>query len=231
MPSAIEQGRLSSHELTVVMSGSMTYIVEGVEYTLGAKDAIFIPRMTKRLRTRGESMCDYVSFNFMSETPPLPIYMRGACHSEIMLLISALDKIEAKRELPLTERASGVLDTILSLLSDYERIGKMSRLTRQILDYVHAQYKERIRLSDISAVTFFSGEYCESVFSRDTGKSIIDYVLDLRISEAQRLIIEGALSLGEISEQVGFTDYNYFSRTFKKRTGYAPTAYRRAVRS
>ena len=227
----MKPGKLSSHELTVVISGSMTYTVDGVAYTLGANDAIFIPGMTKRERAKGTSVCDYVSFNFQSAPLSLPIYMRGACQGEIMLLISALDRIEAKPELPFLERASEILGVIISLLGDYERIGKMSQLTRQILEYVHAQYKGRVRLSDIAAATFFSAEYCESVFARDTGKSIIDYVLDLRMSEAQRLIIEGVLSLGEISEQVGFTDYNYFSRTFKKRTGYAPTAYRRAVRS
>ncbi len=220
---------MSHHELTVVISGSMTYTVEGVRYELGAKDAILIPALTERHRDVPDEACDYVSFNFHSEPPELPICMRGACHSEIMLLISAIDRIDSKPHLPTALRAEGILGVILELLSDYERAGRMSPLTRQILEHLHKEYRGRVRLEDIAAVTFFSAEYCESIFKRDVGKSIIDYSIDLKISEAQRLIIEGALSLSEISEQVGFADYNYFSRTFKKRTGYSPTAYRRAI--
>ena len=106
----------------------------------------------------------------------------------------------------------------------------MTPITRDILSYLHEHFRERITLDDIGKITFFSPVYCETVFRREIGRAIIDYVIELRISEAEKLILENAYPLGEISRAIGFQDYNYFSRTFKKRTGYSPTEYRRRAR-
>ena len=48
-----------------------------------------------------------------------------------------------------------------------------------------------------------------------------------RIDEAKRLLLGEEIPLAAIAEQLGFRDYNYFSRAFKKRCGYTPSAYRR----
>ena len=50
----------------------------------------------------------------------------------------------------------------------------------------------------------------------------------LTISSAKSLLSEG-VSLKDVSEAVGFSDYNYFSRLFKKRTGYTPNAFRQTL--
>lgn len=229
-PRAIERGRLASHELTLVISGGMTYIVDGVRYDLVGKSAIFIPALTERERVATDEECDYVSFNFTSEAPALPTVIENACRSEVMLLISALDRIGEKPQLNLYARGAEVLEVIISLLEEYKKAESMSALTLDILKFIHAGYKSRITLRSVADAFFFSAGYCESVFSQDMGRSIIDYVLELRVTEAQRLMLESSAALTEIAELVGFADYNYFSRVFKKRTGYTPTAYRKQIR-
>ena len=71
--------------------------------------------------------------------------------------------------------------------------------------------------------------YCDIIFKRETGQSIIGYLTDQRIIEAKKLLIDSLLSLKEVAENVGFEDYNYFSRIFKKKTGYTPTQFRNLV--
>lgn len=230
IPPKLKRGSLTSHELTFVISGEMIYIVDGVRYLLGDKSAVFIPAQTVRERLISECECDYISFNFNSDPPKLPTVIGNAQHSEIMLLLSSVDRIAEKPRLSFYNRASEVLGVIISVLEDYMRTEKMTPLTLDILEYLHKNFRSRITLGDIASHFFFSPVYCESVFSSDIGRSIIDYVLDLRISEAEHLIVEGNMTLGEIAESVGFSDYNYFSRTFKKRSGYTPTAYRRAIK-
>ena len=68
---------------------------------------------------------------------------------------------------------------------------------------------ERISLDDIGKAMFFSPTYCSAVFRRETGKSIINYILDEKVNEAKKLILEG-VALTQVAEQVGFNDYNYF---------------------
>ena len=58
---------------------------------------------------------------------------------------------------------------------------------------------------------------------------MIDYLLQIRMEAAKRLLSEGSFALGAVAEAVGFDDYNYFSRVFKKRTGYTPTEYKKLI--
>jgi two-component system response regulator YesN len=61
------------------------------------------------------------------------------------------------------------------------------------------------------------------------GCSIIDYTLSLRINRAKNMLAAGTHTLSQIAERVGFEDYNYFSRVFKKRTGYTPSGYKKML--
>jgi YesN/AraC family two-component response regulator len=63
---------------------------------------------------------------------------------------------------------------------------------------------------------------------RYSGKSVGQLVIDLRIKRAKHLLAnERNLTVSQVSAVVGIEDYNYFSRIFKKETGYSPTEYRK----
>ena len=63
--------------------------------------------------------------------------------------------------------------------------------------------------------------------SRYMTSGIAEHIKNLRLEEAKRLLRESGLSVREISEQVGFNDYNYFCRVFKKETGVPAGVYRK----
>ena len=65
-----------------------------------------------------------------------------------------------------------------------------------------------------------------SKFKEITGMSIGAYIADKRLARAKELLADDALSVGEISELLGFGSQRYFSTFFKERTGMSPTAYR-----
>ena len=69
----------------------------------------------------------------------------------------------------------------------------------------------------------------KKLFKKETGKSIINYLLDERLESAKMLIREGSLSLSDIAVETGFSDYNYFSRIFKKRVGVSPISYKKNI--
>jgi len=76
---------------------------------------------------------------------------------------------------------------------------------------------------------FFSPLYCEIIFKRYTGTSIIKYLIQQRIERAKALLLDGTLSLKAIAIAVGFEDYNYFSRVFKRATGTSPKQYKVSI--
>ena len=222
--------QLSFYDLTLVLSGSVTYLIDGKEILLQSGDAILIPPGRVRERRAAEGETDYVSFNFTSAYPfALPLHIEDAMHSDALFLISAFDKINGRSYLDHKEENAHLLACLLLVLENRVKARGIHPLVRTIMKYVHGHLGERITLEDIGKETFFSPIYCDTLFKKETGHSIIDYVIEKRIDEAKRLLLEGTVSLSDIAETLGFHDYNYFSRVFKKRSGYTPSAYRRLM--
>ena len=60
-----------------------------------------------------------------------------------------------------------------------------------------------------------------------TGKTMLAYLNELRISKARQLLSDGTSQISRVAEQCGFHDIYYFSRVFKKYTGTTPGAFSR----
>jgi transcriptional regulator GlxA family with amidase domain len=67
-------------------------------------------------------------------------------------------------------------------------------------------------------------------FRAATGSTLIEYVQNLRIEHAKRLLEEARLPVDEISAAAGYEDASFFRRLFKRRTGLSPSDYRRMFR-
>jgi len=228
---AISPSRIGYLELTLLLHGSVTYYVEGVPHRLEGGDAILIPAGALRARDESEQAADYVSFNFITDTPPvLPLVMEAVTGSEIKLLLATCDEVRKKYFFAGEDILLPLLTSLVRLLAERLERRRQSTLTRDILRFIEGHLTEKITLADVGAATFFSPAHCEAVFKRETGHSILDYWLSARVSEAKRLLLEGSLSLKDVAAEVGFLDYNYFARVFKKKTGYTPRALKRGAK-
>jgi len=224
----IDPSHIGFCELTVVFDGTLEYTVDGTVLRLTAGDMLYISKGSFRSRSVSKEAADYISFNFLTtEEIGLPRVLRGAVCGEIVLLTAAYDKMETRAYSDQTEKYVHLLACIISVLEEIAASAQISPLTKRIMEYIHSNLCRRITLADIGHQTFFSPIYCDTVFKRETGRSIIDYVIDRRIDEAKKLLLEGSMTLAQVAEAVGFADYNYFSRVFRKRSGYTPGAYKR----
>ncbi len=216
------------YDLTLVLRGTLSYIINGESITLSAGDVLCLPSGTLRARDAGTERADYISFNFTPERAPrLPIRSERLVGSDVRLLIAAYDEFSKLPLVDSTKKTSYLLSCILLILEDKLVQKQYSPLTLKIIEYIHANLASKITLETIGEATFFSPVYCEGVFRCETGKPIIDYLIDARIAEAKKMLVGDVQSLVKVAEAVGFSDYNYFSRVFKKRTGYTPREYKR----
>lgn len=103
------------------------------------------------------------------------------------------------------------------------RIGK-------VIDYIEENYNANIKLEDMAALTFMSIRNFQRIFKKAIGETPIDYLIQVRLSKARKLLRETATPIGEISIIVGFGECNYFSRKFKKIVGVTPYKYRLQVK-
>lgn len=82
-------------------------------------------------------------------------------------------------------------------------------------------------LDSLAAVAFMNKYYLSHEFKRHIGKSVIDYLIDKRISVAKVLLETTNHSMDQISQIVGFNSQSYFNQIFKKKLGITPSKYRK----
>lgn len=222
----ISPKQINCYELTFVLDGEMVYVLDGVSYLAKKGSLIFVKPKTIRARNAIANM-DYISFNFTASEDPiqLPTILNDVLTGSLKLLLKSFENIY-DHTLNFEDERLNLLLQCIFLEIEHQKEKKIEHpLVSKIMQYVKGRITERLTLEDISKITFFSPSYCEFIFKRETGKSIIDYIIDQRITAAKNLLMEGTLRTTEIAELTGFSDYNYFSRVFKKRTGYTPTEY------
>ncbi len=92
--------------------------------------------------------------------------------------------------------------------------------------YIEQHYMENITLNDISEMVYISPYYFSKLFKEKTGRNFIEYLTGTRMEHAKRLLETTEQSVKEICVSVGYSDPNYFSRSFKKYEGMTPGEYR-----
>ncbi len=97
----------------------------------------------------------------------------------------------------------------------------------EILGYINNSYFEEISLETISARYYLSTYYFSRTFKEVTGFHFVDYLNNVRIKEAKKLLLNSSLSVNEIASAVGFNSNTHFGRVFKQITGCSPSAYKK----
>lgn len=77
---------------------------------------------------------------------------------------------------------------------------------------------------------YLTPTYLSAVFKKQTGLTIGQYLLGIRVEHAKQKMKDPQLKFYQISEQVGYADANYFAKIFKKMTGMTPTEYKESLR-
>lgn len=94
------------------------------------------------------------------------------------------------------------------------------------IDYIHKHFKESIRLETLAKIEHYHPVYYSTWFKKKTGKSLKDYIAELRLQEARHLLNSTGLSMSGISEELGFENSSSFTRWFVKSEGISPQKYR-----
>jgi two-component system response regulator YesN len=93
-------------------------------------------------------------------------------------------------------------------------------------DFIEENYRKDISLDDVSRTVDISSYYFSKLFKEETGENFIEYLTNIRIENAKKLLQNRDLSIKNICVDTGYGDPNYFSRIFKKLVGVTPTEYR-----
>jgi YesN/AraC family two-component response regulator len=179
------------------------------------------------MRLESETEVDYISFNFNCDREiRLPLHLKNAVHSDALLLIAAYDKIGVSPYFDNKEKNEHLLACLISVLEDRAERQRFSPLTLKIMKYIRQNMDNKITLEDISKLTFFSSVYCDTVFKRETGKTLSEYIREKRMQMASHLLATTQLQIQSVATRCGIMDVQYFSKMFKAATGTTPKEYR-----
>ncbi len=95
-----------------------------------------------------------------------------------------------------------------------------------IKEYIGEHLRDKITMKYLAEQMHMNEQYLTRIFKRETGQSVLDYITDQRMITAGRLLRETDYSVNFIADCVGCENYSYFTKLFKKQTGYTPTEYR-----
>ncbi len=115
----------------------------------------------------------------------------------------------------------------LAYIKSNEKTGRESRRIDKILQYIRQHYDTNITIDLLCDRFGCSRSYVSHSFNEVAGKSFKQYLTDLRIRHAKRLVEVTNLTVTEIAFSVGFNDSNYFSTVFLHSVGMSPLAYRK----
>ena len=104
-------------------------------------------------------------------------------------------------------------------------------LLNRVVVYMHYHYSENITIPQLGRQINLTERRFRKLFHDAYGISPSEYLINLRLTNAQQLLQDSSLSIAEVAEACGYADPLYFSRLFHKKIGVSPLAYRKGKRA
>ena len=101
-----------------------------------------------------------------------------------------------------------------------------SRRILKVKNFISKNYMDELRLPELASLAGMSGSAFSRFFKLHTGRNISEYIIDLRLGYAARMLVDTAKSISEIGFDCGFNNLSNFNRIFKKKKGCSPSEFR-----
>lgn len=98
---------------------------------------------------------------------------------------------------------------------------------KKIIEEINQRYTEKISLGDLADGCGLSIGHLSTLIKKETGQSFSEYITGKRMEDAKKLLCREELSIDDIADMVGYHDYFYFTKAFKKYMGMSPSMYRK----
>ncbi len=151
-----------------------------------------------------------------------PVHIDGCSNMNVQLIEQITNSEECwKVRLKIIRRYCNLIRE--HRLSDY------SLPVRKVLTIISIDLAADLSLKNLAEHLHINASYLSTLFKKETGVSLTEYVTNSRIDYAKRLLANTDLPMKVITQQCGFSDINYFIRQFKKCTGMTPKYYKEST--
>jgi len=228
----LEPSKLRYYDLTYVIKGSLNYIIDGERVVLEENDAIFLKPGTLRAREATDTPVKYVSFNFTilgDRDLPFEPVMRKVVTNDIIKLTHIFPKSRLICYDHSKEKIANILNYILFELIDVYSYKTSNEYIIRAIQYIEEHITENISLSGVAEHLNLSKEYTASLFKKETGETVTFYIQERKMQLAKEKMQTTNAPLSKIAADLGYDNYSYFSRIFKKHFNISPQKYSRRM--
>lgn len=146
--------------------------------------------------------------------------------SEEQGFYAVVDFMSILYELSLYEDARTLATSSFSKIETYSD----SRRVQKVQHYISEHYREEIRLGVLAEMVGMTPVSFSRFFKLRTGKTLSDYIIDIRLGFATRLLVDSTRTVAEVCYDCGFNNLSNFNRLFKRKKGCSPKEFRENYR-
>ncbi len=228
VPFPMDPVTIGCYGMTAIRKGKMCFTINGTTRLLKTGDIQFNTPGTVRSRFQGDEQTEYITITFSAE-PTLDFqisgFLPGAFTGAVSVLLYQI-VFQANQKQQDTAVIDSLLNCLLQLLRQQSADSAIHPVVLQMQEYISVNLLSSITVEDVAAFVNRSSSYCNMLFRRETGNSIIQFTQELKVHQACRRLISSDLPISVIAKELAFSDSNYFCRIFKKHTGLTPNQYR-----
>lgn len=218
---AVEMRDRPCFGISLCISGQITYTQNGKKYVSNESNAILFPEGAN-YSLYGDREGFFPVLNFqcenlaVDEITVLPLENPKACIKVFEEIKKAAVSGERLREFGL----------FYELFDAISRTGNQNRQMENILEYIEKNVQNpALSNPDIAKFAGLSEVYLRRLFLKNCSMTPKQYIINLRIEKAKRMLVETPFTVTGISEECGFSSLYHFCRAFKMRTGATPSQY------
>jgi AraC-like DNA-binding protein len=231
--------KTKNHILLFVTAGTMIYTVEETAYRMEKKDILLVPKgVFRSARNLPDGGHDMYVFHFRCEgaNEELPILSNG---SPNMVKTSQFDYMKQRFSLitqhwlkksPYSENICyyALMEVLCHLneeIDSQKEYGKPYSHVVQMQNFILQHYQRPISITELADVIDRTPNYVSTIFRQVTGRTVSEYIQQIRITAACDLLANSQMTVNEVSDYLGYCEPSYFNKVFKRVTGTSPSKY------
>jgi len=177
--------------------------------------------------TSSPEMIKNICYSILIVTQTILIKMQLNMDQIIGEYSCLVEQINQKRQLTeLKELMINNLTEIVAFLKNKDKL-EYNAIIIKMEEYIHNNFHKQIQLYDVAKNVFISPSYASFIFKNATGKTVHQYIEEVRISNAAKMLLESDLKIQDVARKNGYQNSSYFINVFRKAYNRTPAEYRK----
>ena len=141
----------------------------------------------------------------------------------IQMFVNHIHEFESIEELSIW--TTNLMQQLIAYTFNFDNV-KHADVVYKAVEYIKDNYRRKITVDELAALTYVNKSYLGTIFKKETGSTIPQYINEVRVEKSKLLLLEENLSIVEIASLCGFEGQSYFTKVFREIVGMTPKKYR-----